>query len=138
MKNRLSDLQKALLLYMAVKGLAPDGEFQSCHSVVTGFIKQYGNFFCDSIDKTREALYSLAHKWEFSHPYVENGGDVGVLYEDKDGILRQTEGANMRYVRCRLSITGLNYVNKGNFMAHFERRKHVPCFMCLIKDNYEE
>lgn len=138
MKNRLSDLQKALLLYMAVRDITPDGEFQSCHSVVTGFIKQYGNFFCDSIDKIREALYSLSHKWEFTHPYIETQGDSGTLFEDENGVLRQTKGANMRYVDCRLSIAGLNYVNRGNFMAHFEKRKHVPCFMCLIKDNYEE
>ena len=137
MKEKLSDLQKALLLYMEVNGLTPDGKFQNCHSVVTGFIKQYGNFFCDSIDKIRESLYSLSHKWEFTHPYIETQGDSGSLSEDENGVLHQTKGANMRYVSCRLSITGLKYVNRGNFRAHFERRKHVPCFMCLIKDNYE-
>lgn len=108
--NTLSQLQKAILLYMFEQEYTPTSRFISCRTIIMGFIEYHGNYFCDSISEIKRALYAMSHLWEYEIPYIEANGFTGEMVEDKNGKISTSDGADMWCVECRLSQAGINYV----------------------------
>lgn len=115
--KRLTKLQKALLWVMSEQDLTPKSPTRKCYHIIMDFIGRYGNYFCDSIHEIQQSLYALSHEREFKVPYVEAHGFTGELVEDSKGNVSYTDGANMRYVECRLTQSGLGYVRNHKSLS---------------------
>jgi DNA gyrase/topoisomerase IV subunit A len=120
--QRLTDLHKALLVSMFEQGITPDTPTRKCYHIIMDFIEKYGNYFCDSIHEIQQSLYSLSHEWEFRTPFIEARGFTGEPVEDRSGNnIQSTSGANMRYVECRLSQAGIDYIANHRSLKRYKR-----------------
>ncbi len=107
--QRLTDLHKALLVFISELESAPSVPTLECDFIVMQFIGEYGNYFSDSIYEIEQSLYSLSHKWEFRTPFIEMIGIKGETIEVSCRNKQSTFGTD-RYVGCRLSQAGIDYI----------------------------
>lgn len=119
--KRLTELQKALLLMMSEQGLTPGSSTRQCYHIIMDFIERYGNYFCDSIHEIQRSLYSMSHDKEFKTPYIEARGDMGEIIKDEKGNERYTDGANMRYVECRMTQAGWDYIANNRIISKYSQ-----------------
>ncbi len=118
--QRLTDLQKALLMFIFENESAPSVPAIECDYIVIQFIGKYGNYFSDSIHEIEQSLYSLSHKWEFRTPFIEMIGIKGETIEVRCRNKQSTFGTD-KHVGCRLSQAGIDYIANHRSLNRYKR-----------------